>query len=444
MGGFTVEARFPLGEFNAHGADGQAEWPPSPARLLAALLSTAYSRGCGVEAVRALYELPAPSLSCPPRGARDIGYRRWVPVNNGLRFDSSGMPSGIMDTSKTRFWKPAVKPPERGSLLGRRDDDVVRWVFKGGGQGQVPDLGVLRAVAQQVEYLGRPTSPVLLDVRAGCQEAPASHDRWEPDPFGPCHLQVGTPGLLQRLDEREEARRRSLFTGTHPALPHRSTARYRLIGNQAQQVAPPDARLLLDGAVLYRMQPSQGAHVEAADLGIVLDQLVSVLGEAQWMLPVLGQEGQGRRERQVLRAVLVHGAQPAREIPLAVRAGVTQARICEPRVMTSLPRLIRAVTAVSSIWTSLVPVRRAPDQLRAELESLAARHQVRLVDAGLHRHARAEVGVEAGCDSEARHVTLRFNDAVPGPVVLGGVMMSPLGASGLAVNPKRRSAPDDR
>lgn len=443
MGGFTFEARFPLGEFNAHGADGQAEWPPSPARLLAALLSTAYSRGCGVEAVRALYELPAPSLSCPPRGARDIGYGRWVPVNNALRFAADGTPSGIVD-AKHRFGDKAVKPPERGSLLGRRDDDVVRWVFKGGGQGQEPDLEVLRAVAQQVEYLGRPTSPVLLDVRAGCREAPASHACWEPDPFGPCHLQVGTPGLLQWLDEREEARRRSQFTGTHPALPHRPTARYRLIGDQAQQVAPPDARLLLDGAVLYRMQPSQGAHVEAADLGIVLDQLVSVLGEAEWMLPVLGQEGQGRWERQVLRAVLVRGAQPAREIPLAVRAGVTQARICETRVMTSLPRLIRAVTAVSSIWTSLVPVRRAPDQLRAELESLAARHQVRLVDAGLHRHARAEVGFEAGCDSEARHVTLRFNEAVPGPVVLGGVMMSPLGASGLAVNPKRPSAPDDR
>lgn len=443
MGGFTFEARFPLGEFNAHGADGQAEWPPSPARLLAALLSTAYSLGYGVEAVRALYELPAPSLSCPPRGARDIGYGRWVPVNNALKLDAHGTPSGIVD-AEHRFGEKAVKPPERGSLLGRQDDDVVRWVFPGGEQSQGPDLKVLRAVAQQVEYLGRPTSPVLLDVSAGCREAPASHDRWEPDPLGPWHLQVGTPGLLQRLDEREKARRRSQFTGAHPALPHRPTARYRLIGDQAQPVAPPDSRLLLDGAVLYRVQPSHGAQVEAADLGIVLDQLASALGEAEWVLPVLGREGRGRGERQVLRAVLVRGALPAREVPLAVRAGVTQARACEPRVMSSLPRLIRVMTAVSSTWTSLVPVRLAQDQLRAELESLAARHQVRLVDAGLHRHACAEVGAAAGCDSDAKHVTLRFDTAVAGPVVLNSVMMSPLGASGLAVNPKRRSAARDR
>ncbi|WP_194948950.1 type I-U CRISPR-associated protein Csb2 [Actinomyces trachealis] len=443
MDGFTVEARFPLGEFNAHGADGQAEWPPSPARLLAALLSTAYSLGCGVEAVRALYELPAPSLSCPPRGARDTGYGRWVPVNNALKFAANGTPSGIVD-AKHRFGDKAVKPPERGSLLGRRDDDVVRWVFPGTEQGQGPDPDVLRMVARQVEYLGRPTSPVLLDVHAGCREAPASNDRWEPDPLGPWHLQVGTPGLLQWLDEREEARRRSRFTGSHPALPYRPTARYRLIGDQAQQATPPDSQHLLDGAALYRMQPSQGASVEAADLGIVLDQLASALGEAEWMLPVLGQEGRGRLERQVLRAVLVRGAQPAREIPLAVRAGVTQVIACEPRVMTSLPRLIRAMTAVSSTWTSLVPVRRDPGQLREELEALAARHQVRLVDAGLHRHACAEVGVTAGCDSGARHVTLRFDAGVAGPVVLGGVMMSPMGASGLAVNPKRRSAPRNR
>ena len=36
MTAFTVTARFPAGQFNAHGSDGEAEWPPAPARLVAA------------------------------------------------------------------------------------------------------------------------------------------------------------------------------------------------------------------------------------------------------------------------------------------------------------------------------------------------------------------------------------------------------------------------
>lgn len=37
MTSFTVTARFPAGQFNAHGRDGEPEWPPAPARLAAAL-----------------------------------------------------------------------------------------------------------------------------------------------------------------------------------------------------------------------------------------------------------------------------------------------------------------------------------------------------------------------------------------------------------------------
>ena len=44
MPALTVSAVFPTGQFNAHDADGHAEWPPAPARVLAALLGRAPAR----------------------------------------------------------------------------------------------------------------------------------------------------------------------------------------------------------------------------------------------------------------------------------------------------------------------------------------------------------------------------------------------------------------
>lgn len=40
--------------------------------------------------------------------------------------------------------------------------------------------------------------------------------------------------------------------------------------------------------------------------------------------------------------------------------------------------------------------------------------------------------------AERRHLTVRFDAAVAGPVVLGCVLMVPLNATVLAVNPRRR------
>ncbi len=51
MSDLTITASFPLGEFNAHDGDGRAEWPPAPARVLAAMLSVAHGLGEGVAEV---------------------------------------------------------------------------------------------------------------------------------------------------------------------------------------------------------------------------------------------------------------------------------------------------------------------------------------------------------------------------------------------------------
>ena len=97
MTDLTITASFPLGEFNAHNREGRAEWPPAPARVLAAMLSAAHGLGEGITEVEALFRCLPPRITAPPAGERQIGYRRWVPVNNELKTDKNGSPTGIVD-----------------------------------------------------------------------------------------------------------------------------------------------------------------------------------------------------------------------------------------------------------------------------------------------------------------------------------------------------------
>ena len=174
MSDLTITASFPLGEFNAHDGEGRAEWPPAPARVLAAMLSAAHGLGEGVSEVEALFRCRPPRITAPPAGERQIGYRRWVPVNNELKMDKNGSPTGIVDRND-RLLEKQAKDPECGMMVGTGPSDVVRWTFAVDGP---VDLGVLQKVARSVEYLGRPTSPVLLDVVGGAVEvAPGNRTR---------------------------------------------------------------------------------------------------------------------------------------------------------------------------------------------------------------------------------------------------------------------------
>jgi len=190
------------------------------------MLSAAYGLGEGVSEVEALFRCRPPRITAPPAGERQIGYRRWVPVNNELKMDKNGSPTGIVDRND-RLLEKQAKDPECGMMVGTGPNDVVRWTFAVDGPA---DLGILQKVAWSVEYLGRPTSPVLLDVVAGAVKVPPGHSCWEPDQTGWIQLRVGTEGLLAALDAREEERRRSTVTGTHPYMSVRPTALYRLLG----------------------------------------------------------------------------------------------------------------------------------------------------------------------------------------------------------------------
>ena len=434
MSDLTITASFPLGEFNAHDGEGRAEWPPAPARVLAAMLSAAHGLGEGVSEVEALFRCRPPRITAPPAGERQIGYRRWVPVNNELKMDKNGSPTGIVDRND-RLLEKQAKDPECGMMVGTGPNDVVRWTFPVDSQ---VDLGVLQKVARSVEYLGRPTSPVLLNVVDGAVEAPPGHSRWEPDPTGWIQLRVGTEGLLAALDAREEERRRSTVTGTHPYMSVRPTHPYRLVGGRSGDGAAPDTRELLRTCSLYRMPHSgrQGAVlVHAADAALVMEQLRDSLEETGWMLPIIG--GLGRRHLPVLRGVLVAGGLRLPSVGLAVRTGVVEARLAETRTMASLPRDLRAATAHSLRWTAVVPTAEDPEGIRDMLKKCASGLGCRLVGAERHSDSRSDGGIDVQENNGRWHVSVAFDAKVPGPVVFDGTLMVPLGARTLAVNPRR-------
>lgn len=437
MSDLTITASFPLGEFNAHDGDGRAEWPPAPARVLAAMLSAAHGLGEGVAEVEALFRYPPPRITAPPAGERQIGYRRWVPVNNEVKTAKNGSPTGIIDRND-RLLEKQAKDPERGMMIGTDPSDVVRWTFAADDR---VDLGVLQKVARSVEYLGRPTSPVLLDVVDGADEVPPHHSRWEPDPLGWIQLRVGTEGLLAALDVREEERRRSTVTGTHPYMSVRPTAPYRLVGARPGDGAAPDTRELLRSCSLYRM-PHGGREgavlVHAADAALVMEQLRDSLEGAGWMLPLIG--GLGRRHLPVLRGVLVAGVPRPPCVGLAVRTGVVEARLAETRTLASLPRVLRAATAPLSQWTTVVPTAEDPEGIMRMLKKCALGLGCGLVEVERHSESRSDGGIDVHEDNGRWHVSVAFDAVVPGPVVFDGALMVPLGATTLAVNPRRPRA----
>ena len=153
------------------------------------------------------------------------------------------------------------------------------------------------------------------------------------------------------------------------------------------------------------------------------------------MLPLIG--GLGRRHLPVLRGVLVAGGSRLPSVGLAVRTGVVEARLAETRTMASLPRVLRAATAPSLRWTTVVPTAEEPERIVSLLEECASGLGCGFVGAERHSDSRSDGGVDVQEDNGRWHISVAFDAEVPGPVVFDGGLMVPLGAATLAVNPRR-------
>lgn len=434
---FAIRARFPLRQFNAVDHDGEPEWPPSPARLAAALLSAAHDAGTP-EVAESLFSLTAPRIYAPRVGSRRVSFSHWVPVNNGLEYGDDGRATKPLDV-KERFQSLAQEPADRGVILGSAHDTVT-WVFEDGAE--VVDTHALAEVARTVPYLGRPTSPIILEVIPGETAPPQGYLEWRPVDDGDTEIGVADLLFLEALNRREEERRRSPVTGSHPPIAIRPTAHYRCIGGPGivgQPQAEPSLvswRALMDRAQLVRFPAGQDPRltVQASEAVSIVSQLQEQMDHLDFVIPVFGTAG--FREVPVLRGVIVAGTGPG-HFTFATHGGLKRVPAEETRRLRSLPRLMRVLTDPRQEWTTLVPTLLSDQQIETQLREVATQHGVRVGSICTHPSARAIPVPNMVEPSPGRHVSVRFSASVAGPIVLDRVWLAPAGST-VTVNPRQR------
>ncbi|MGH3274362.1 MAG: type I-G CRISPR-associated protein Csb2 [Streptosporangiaceae bacterium] len=174
----TVAVRFPLGRYHATPWDrsvneGAAEWPPSPWRVLRALVSTWYTRWP---------DLPAPVLDALLDALGDPPAYRTPPVRAG----------------HTRHYMPDLnhRKGETGGTdltldpflsVGRHDELLIRW------EAQLPDehRDVLAKLAELVPYLGRADS--VCEARLLDEDPEPDDTWWLPGTLGPKQVRLLAP-----------------------------------------------------------------------------------------------------------------------------------------------------------------------------------------------------------------------------------------------------------
>ncbi len=211
-----IGIRFPLGVYNARSATDAAEWPPSPLRLVGALLAAAHGRhGADTAADRALLqrlcEAPAPHVVAPdsvavgePIEAGEVvrlrGVTRWAPRNY--------LTGPLSPRNVGRDRAPVSKA---GVAIGDRPVAVV-WPHL---ELDDEDMQRLAVLASDVTFVGTTRSPAILEVDAApegeCDGQPAAAV-WTPaavaDRVGAdAAIRVPDAQTIAAFDHRHDARR---------------------------------------------------------------------------------------------------------------------------------------------------------------------------------------------------------------------------------------------
>lgn len=204
--------------------DSAAEWPPSPDRLFSALVDSMASGadGHGADALRWLEKQRPPEVLCPPHGIRS---RResWVPVQDkksGGRYLNGSGPGMPPVTRKPR-WFPAVVLPDNERVV------TMAW------ESEPPEgvAGELARLAAGVPRLGHSSSLVRISVGAAKKET--GRTRFVPDRNGAMAIRCPQEG---RLDELLDGHRRAEEEGIvwHPSPPA-EWPRYSRRGGSAEE-----------------------------------------------------------------------------------------------------------------------------------------------------------------------------------------------------------------
>lgn len=275
-----VEIRFPLGVYYAlsSASFGRPEWPPSPVRLVGALLAAAHETpSADTNASRTVLQTictaDAPTVFAPemvdvgdqtpnddshPGIDPVIGFRgpsRWAPRNHS---DSEVKASGL---STRNLARDRAEVHKGGVAIGDQAIEI-RWNDL---ELSPADLGVLRALTDEVTFLGTSRSPALVSVST---QAPAveREDAWDPADAGSrgdTGIRIPDAGLLRAFDRRHEARKSTPKRPVAPAeqvpsTPMGRTTPYRRRARWLAQIAgtPIDPRLWGD-MIVVELDPTK-------------------------------------------------------------------------------------------------------------------------------------------------------------------------------------------
>lgn len=236
-----VEIRFPLGVYYAlsSASFGRPEWPPSPVRLVGALLAAAHETpsadtDASRRVLQAICTADAPTVFAPemvdvnedaphddarPGVDPVVGFRgpsRWAPRNHS---DSELKKSGL---STRNLARDRAEVHKGGVAIGDQAIEI-RWANL---ELSPEDLAVLRSLADEVTFLGTSRSPAIVSVSVDAPNV-EREDAWEPADAGSrgdTGIRVPDGGLLRAFDQRHEARKSTPKRPVSPADQVPSTA----------------------------------------------------------------------------------------------------------------------------------------------------------------------------------------------------------------------------
>jgi CRISPR-associated protein GSU0054/csb2, Dpsyc system len=215
----VIDIELISGRYHAAGAGDRdaEEWPPHPARVFCALVASARSDS-DRDALRWLEGLPAPVVQASPTSRPDV-HTSYVVTNSVERAGGSQFHPGRTNARKVRH---SAVP---GNLRVR-----VVWTEV---SAEPSTVALLDALARRVPYLGRSTGVAALSVGVGSApestDLPEGLDQFDPAPGvpGDVGLRVPYPGYLDLLiDQYDNAR---------PAWEVSREVNYRRAGRETQR-----------------------------------------------------------------------------------------------------------------------------------------------------------------------------------------------------------------
>ena len=220
------------------------EWPPAPARLMAALVAADGTRDrCRVtdgSELEWFEQLPPPVIHAHARPWHQVLQPRYVVFHRGIAVQSTHQEYVTRTGSQVR---PGVRvSPRCAKVLYAWDTEAPPHL-----------VAALQRRATRIGYLGAADSPVRMRVATSTAESSAPEDVYVPDADGDVEISVPEAGDVRILDtiyDQWVKRGASVARSQFPALRHQ--ALYRSPRVSSKDAGDVEAWLVLDRAISGR------------------------------------------------------------------------------------------------------------------------------------------------------------------------------------------------